>query len=136
MQAAETAWGQDLDLYSEHHYALAAAIELHARIINAFERGDEKAMPPKFRQFSSMPPPPENCTWVWSIRSQGWSAFSSDGGKCGDLEDGWKYLLGIKYLPTGFEIGYNHFVGRLGMSMPETAQLLKRHPVDWHVFCW
>ena len=122
VQAAETAWGQDLDLYSENRHALAAGLELHARIINAFESGDEAA--------------PEGCSWSWDIQTQKWSAYQKGGGGCGDLDDGWKYLLGIKYLPTGFEIGYNHFVGRLGMSMPETAQLLKRHPVDWHLFSW
>lgn len=41
-----------------------------------------------------------------------------------------------RYLPNGFELGYNHFAGRLGMPMPETARLLRRHPVDWYSFCW
>lgn len=32
--------------------------------------------------------------------------------------------------------GYNHFVGRLGMRLPETARLLSRYPVDYYEFCW
>lgn len=41
-----------------------------------------------------------------------------------------------RYLPNGFEIGFNHFAGRLGMRLPETARLLARHPVDYYEFCW
>jgi hypothetical protein len=31
---------------------------------------------------------------------------------------------------------YNHFAGRLGLTMPETAMLLKRYPVEHHEFHW
>ncbi|KAI8464660.1 MAG: chondroitin AC/alginate lyase [Monoraphidium minutum] len=137
IQAAETAWGQDSDAYKEQEYVLAASLELHARIINAHEEGDEAALPPGFKFFESMPKAPHGCSWSWDIKTQDWTAYrKGDGSKCADQKDKTKYLLGIKYLPTGFEIGYNHFVGRLGMSMPETAKLLRRHPVDWHAFCW
>ncbi|GBF89133.1 hypothetical protein Rsub_01850 [Raphidocelis subcapitata] len=138
MQAAETAWGQNEDLYSENDAALAAALELHARIINAYEDGDEAALPSGFKFFESMPDPPKGCAWSWSIETQGWTAYNKTGSKnkCGELKDGFKYLLGITYLPTGFELGYNHFSGRLGIKMPETARLLSRHPVDWFAFCW
>lgn len=37
-------------------------------------------------------------------------------------------------MPTGFEIGYNHYAGRLGMALPETARLLARNPVDYYEF--
>jgi hypothetical protein len=37
------------------------------------------------------------------------------------------------FLPTGWEMGYNHFVGRLGMKMPETAALLARSWPEWQV---
>lgn len=59
------------------------------------------------------------------------SAAAAPPAKCATLDDGFKYLVGIKYLPTGWELGYNHFVGRLGMKMPETALLLSKYPVDW-----
>jgi hypothetical protein len=29
---------------------------------------------------------------------------------------------------------YNHYVGRLGMQLPESAKLLQRYPVDWAEF--
>jgi hypothetical protein len=35
LPAAEMAWQQDVDLYSTANYSLVAALELHARIINA-----------------------------------------------------------------------------------------------------
>ena len=36
-----------------------------------------------------------------------------------------------------WEVGHNHFAGRLGMKLPETAALLsRRYPVDWQEFCW
>ena len=173
---------------------LAAALELHARIINAYEARDEAMLPPGFKFFESMPKAPAGCQWAWDIRTQKWTSWKTlAGGEkklCSELkasggeeggarrergnrlseslkrscrltfdnhapsttkstqqykqqhnnttpkQDGVKYLLGIKYLPNGFEIGYNHYAGRLGLAMPETAALLKRHPVDWHEFSW
>jgi hypothetical protein len=125
-------------VYGQNKYVLAAAMELHARIIRAFEDGDESALPPNFKFYDSMPPPPDGCAWKWDINTQLWSSWATSGPrrKCSELRDGQKYLLGISYLPNGFEIGYNHFVGRLGMKMPETAALLQRHPVDWYNMCW
>lgn len=38
--------------------------------------------------------------------------------------------------PKGWEIGYNHFVGRLGMKLPETARLLARSWPDTYSFSW
>ncbi|GBF87978.1 hypothetical protein Rsub_00690 [Raphidocelis subcapitata] len=137
MQAAETAWGQNEDAFAESGHVLAAAMELHARIINAKLAEDESMLPDGFKFFESMPPPPENCTWRWDIESQRWSSFdAATKGKCSELDDGFKYLLGVKYLPNGFELGYNHFAGRLGMNLPETAKLLAQNPVDWYEFCW
>ena len=105
VQAAETAWGQDEDAYSASGYVLAAALELHARIINAHLDKDESGLPPNFRFFESMPPPPKGCAWRWAVPTQAWAAYNtSSGAKCVDLEDGLKYALGIKYLPTGFEL--------------------------------
>ena len=135
LQAAETAWGQDL--YSEGGHVLAASMELHARIINAGLAKDESMMPAGFKFFSSMPKPPPGCAWKWDGGAQLWSSFNATGGrKCSDLTDGVKYILGITYLPTAWELGYNHFVGRLGMKLPETAALLAAYPVDYALFCW
>lgn len=96
IQAAETAWAQDTDEYAANDYALAAALELHARIINAFLDKDESGLPPKFKFFESMPPPPPRCSWRWAVKSQGWSSFntSGNGAKCSDLKNGLKYALG------------------------------------------
>ncbi|GBF90830.1 hypothetical protein Rsub_03684 [Raphidocelis subcapitata] len=136
IQAAETAWGQNDDVYGEHGHVLAAAMELHARIISADELGDDSYLPPGFKFFSAMPPPPENCTWKWDFETQLWSSYDANRTKCSELHDGYKYAVGVTYLPNGFELGYNHFVGRLGMKLPETAALLERHPVDWFTFSW
>jgi hypothetical protein len=138
MQAAETAWGQNEDVYQENQHVLAAALELHARFINVYDQRDEAGLPKGFKFFESMPAAPKGCSWSWDIKTQKWASFTTSGPKkkCSDLKDGIKYLLGIKYLPNGFELGYNHFVGRLGMKMPETAKLLANHPIDWFGFCW
>lgn len=31
---------------------------------------------------------------------------------------------------------YNHYAGRLGIPMPETAALIKRYPIEHHEFHW
>jgi hypothetical protein len=138
VQAAETAWSQDEDLYGENGYALASALELHARIINAKLAGDEKMLPAGFKFFENMPKAPTGCVWKWSMDTQLWTSYntSSATSVCSTLTDGNKYLLGISYLPTGFEVGYNHYVGRLGMKLPELAALLSQNPVDWYAFSW
>ena len=117
---------------------MAAAMELHARIINAKTEDDEAILPPGFKFFGSMPEAPEGCTWRWDIETQLWASYNMTGdkAKCSDLDDGVKYAVGVKYLPNGFELGYNHYVGRLGMKLPETAELLSQNRVDWYEFCW
>ena len=45
LQAAETAWVQGQDEYGAGGHALAAAMELHARVINAKAAGGEAALP-------------------------------------------------------------------------------------------
>lgn len=138
LQAAESAWVQDDDVYGENDYALAAAMELHARIINAADAGrNEALLPPGFRFFESMPPPPSGCSWKWDIETQRWASYSkTTNAKCSDLTNGVKYVLGAKWLPTGWELGYNHYSGRLGMRMPETAALLARYRIEHFEFCW
>jgi hypothetical protein len=63
LQIAELAWQQNEDLYSASNFALVAAMELHARIINAWDAGkSEDLLPPGFRFFeTSMPKPPPGC---------------------------------------------------------------------------
>lgn len=29
------------------------------------------------------------------------------------------------------QVGYNHYVGRLGLKMPETARIISLHWPDW-----
>ncbi|WIA43021.1 hypothetical protein OEZ86_009555 [Tetradesmus obliquus] len=120
LQTAEMAWQQDDDLYSSSGHVLAAALEVHSRIVNA--GADESLLPPNFRLFDSMPPPPEGCVWRINLGSQLWLAVNATTGAwVSNLTDSFKYVLGSKYLPTGFEMGFNHYAGRLGMAMPETA---------------
>jgi hypothetical protein len=39
----------------------------------------------------------------------------------------------IGFLPAGWEMGYNHFSGRLGLNMPETAAILQAYWPEWQV---
>lgn len=135
LQVAEMAWQQDMDLYSVYDYALVAALELHAKIILADD--DESQLPPGFKLLKSMPKPPRGCTWAFDMQRQLFYAKNSTSGAwVADLNDGVKYLQGITFLPTGWELGYNHFVGRLGLKMPQTAALIRRHYVDWYEMHW
>ncbi|WIA22272.1 hypothetical protein OEZ85_004592 [Tetradesmus obliquus] len=134
LQAAEIAWQQDEDLYSASSYALAAAMELHARVTNAFAANKSTAMlPPTFKYFDTqMPKPPANCSWQFNMGRQLWQAvWTANGSLNYELMDGNKYMLGIGFLPTGWEMGYNHYVGRLGMQLPETAAMLARSWPEW-----
>lgn len=65
LQTAELAWQQNIDLYSTSDFALVAAMELHARIINAWDAGKNEALLPQgFKFFDvSMPPAPTGTTW-------------------------------------------------------------------------
>jgi hypothetical protein len=65
LQTAEMAWQQNIDLYATANWALVAAMELHARIINAWDRGrNEALLPPGFKFFDkSMPPAPWGTQW-------------------------------------------------------------------------
>jgi hypothetical protein len=133
------AWQQNLDLYSQNGYALAAAMELHARIINAaLSKNNETLLPPGFRFYDkSMPAPPAGCSWRFDMRSQLWSAFNSTtGAKVMDLRNGVKYVVGPWALPSNWELGFNHYVGRLGMWLPETAALIARRWPDYYEFHW
>lgn len=44
--------------------------------------------------------------------------------------------VALQFLPTGWEAAYNHYVGRLGLRMPESASLLSRYAPEWQEFCW
>uniref|UniRef100_A0A383V947 Alginate lyase domain-containing protein n=1 Tax=Tetradesmus obliquus TaxID=3088 RepID=A0A383V947_TETOB len=139
LQAAEIAWQQDDDLYSSDNYALAAAMELHARITNAWDSNRDANMLPQGFKFyeGNMPAPPAGTRWQFDMQKQRWAAvYTSNGAWHSDLWDGVKYLLGIGFLPTGWEMGYNHFVGRLGLKMPETAALLARSWPEWQEMQW
>lgn len=65
VQVAEMAWQQDIDLYSTANYSLVAAMELHARILNAGQ--DESLLPPGFKFVESMPEAKEGTFWKWDM---------------------------------------------------------------------
>jgi hypothetical protein len=138
LAVAEMAWQQNEDLYSTNNYALAASMELHARIINAALSGNNQTMlPPGFRWQSAMPAAPAGTSWRFDMRTQLWSAHNNTNGvKVLDLRDGFKYIVGPWALPSNWEMGFNHFVGRLGMWMPETAALIARRWPDFYEFHW
>lgn len=77
IQAAEMAWQQDADWYSSDGYALAAGIELHARIVRAAVEQDESMLPQGFRFFESMPRPPKGMFWKFDLDRQIWAAHNS-----------------------------------------------------------
>lgn len=105
LQTAEMAWqARNEDLYNSYGHVLAAAMEVHARIINAGR--NESLLPPGFRLFESMPLPPNGTVWRINLGKQMWGALNiTTGAWVADLIDGYKYVLGSKYLPTGWEIG-------------------------------
>lgn len=43
---------------------------------------------------------------------------------------------GIGFLPCGWEVGYNHYHGRRGLPMPQTAKLLSANRPEKYVFHW
>ena len=137
VQVAEMCWQQDEDLYSHEDCALAAAMEFHARIINSVTGGpNEKYLPRGFKYIGDAPLP-AGCEWKWEAKVQRLVAYNkSTKEKVLELMDGWKYVQEIYYLPCGWEMGYNHYVGRLGMRMPETQKLLQRTWPDWYEFHW
>jgi hypothetical protein len=102
LQTAEQAWQQNEDIYSSNNHALLAAMELHARIINADAAQNPGLLPPGFKRFKDMPPAPPGTQWRFDIRSQLWFAQDkASGTTVSYLRDGVKYLLGIGHLPTG-----------------------------------
>eukprot|EP00775_Hariotina_reticulata_P001819 gene1819-2153_t len=143
LQAAELAWQQDDDLYSCCDYALVGAMELHARIIRArlahTRDGDRVlalAMLPQGFIFGSeqwykdhvpnWEPVPEGTKWKFETKVQQWVLLENLTSKYLKTYDGpEKVLNGISFLPCGWEVGYNHYAGRLGLKMPETAALLQ-----------
>jgi len=108
LQAAELAWQQNLDLYKADGYALASVMELTARFINAWDAGkNETLLPPSYRFYeTSMPKAPAGTDWVFNIQEQKWFARDRQTMKVVEqLNDGYKYLLAVKYLPAGWELG-------------------------------
>lgn len=102
------AWQQNTNLYKSDGYALASAMELHARIINAWDSNRNESLLPKGYRFfeTSMPPAPAGTDWVFDIQKQKWFARERKSKLVvSELEDGFKYLLGVKYMPTGWELG-------------------------------
>lgn len=45
-----------------------------------------------------------------------------------NLTDSFKYVLGSKYLPTGFEMGFNHYAGAYAASSIDCKQCMKAGP--------
>jgi hypothetical protein len=139
VQVAEMCWQQDEDLYKYKDCALASAMELHARIVNSVTGGsrDESYLPPGFKFIENAPKPPDGCEWRWDGRLQRLVAHKkSTGEKVAELRDGVKYVRDISHNMGGWEVGYNHYVGRMGMAMPETQKLLQRKWPDWYEFHW
>jgi hypothetical protein len=65
LQTAEMAFQQNSELFSVAGFALLSGMELHARIINAWDAGKREDMLPPAMKFydTSMPPPPAGTQW-------------------------------------------------------------------------
>lgn len=65
LQAAEMAFQQNTELFSTAGFALVSGMELHARIINAWDAGRKEDMLPPGMKFyeTSMPRPPTGAQW-------------------------------------------------------------------------
>lgn len=65
LQTAEMAFQQNVELYSTAGSALVAGMELHARIINAWDANKNEALLPPGMKFydTSMPKPPTGTQW-------------------------------------------------------------------------
>ncbi len=96
------AFQQGFDLYSSNQHVLAAAMEVHARLINA--GSNSSLLPPGFEFASAMPKAPANTTWSFNIDTQKWTARSSANNQLVlELNDGVSYVLGNSaVLPTGW----------------------------------
>lgn len=69
---------------------------------------DESLLPANYRFYeTSMPPAPPGCDWSFDIQKQSWFARNRTnmGQVVGELQDGYRYLLMVKYLPAGWELG-------------------------------
>lgn len=95
LQAAEMAWQQDEDWYSSNDHALAAAVELHARIVRAAADRDEQMLPQGFRFFESMPRPPMGMFWKYDLERQIWAAHNSTTSArvMDETKDNFKYMV-------------------------------------------
>lgn len=98
------AWQQDLDIYSSNDYALPAMMELHARILNAGK--DSNLIPPGYKFYEDLPHPPAGTEWALDMQKQKWYTRNlATGAVVSWLEDGIVYIVGSKFLPTGWELG-------------------------------
>lgn len=102
LQAAEMAWQQDEDWYSSNNHALAAAVELHARIVRAAADKNEQMLPQGFRFFESMPAPPKGMFWKFDLERQIWAAHNSTTSVwvMDKATDNFKYLVSWVAKPT------------------------------------
>jgi hypothetical protein len=95
---AETARIQGVDLYGEQRARIVAAFELNADYVNQYL--DEKARRSGAEPASTWRP----TNWVGSSFKSGGSAHNG-----------------------GWEVAYNHYAVRLGVSMPNTKRLVERN---------
>lgn len=104
IQAAEMAFQQDEDWYSSDSYSLAAAIELHARIVRAALDKDEGMLPRGFKFFESMPKPPKGLFWKFDLDRQIWAAHNSSTGlRVFDKDqDNFKYMVRLLLAALGW----------------------------------
>jgi hypothetical protein len=112
VQVAELAWQQNIDLYSRSNSLMKTSMELHAQLILQFP----DKLPPGWADVKNMvkpPPGPDGKPLVWKfdMSTQTWYAQDGKGQKLIPLLDGMKYLVGVGFLPFGWEVRH---LGREG----------------------
>jgi len=120
----------------QNDFALIAAMELHARLINA--ANNVNLLPAGFDLVKNMPKAPNGTTWTFQIGRQTWVATNTTSKiEVQELGGTTQFIVAnTAILPTGWELAYNHFWGRLGIEMPETRQFLLKWAPDCYLFRW
>lgn len=96
---------QNIDLYSRSNNLMKDSLELHAELILKFPA----KLPPGWADVQKMvkpPPGPDGKPLVWKfdMATQTWYAQDVKGRKLIPLLDGVKYLVGVGFLPFGWEV--------------------------------
>lgn len=124
---------QNIDLYSRSNNLMKDSLELHAELILKFPA----KLPPGWADVQKMvkpPPGPDGKPLVWKfdMATQTWYAQDVKGRKLIPLLDGVKYLVGVGFLPFGWEV---RRCGREPQGLRQGSDQQHNHWVDHDCTC-